>query len=304
MDEKRHEYTREQLKKLQETNLSMAVLFFRFCKENHLTAYLCGGGCIGAIRHKGFIPWDDDLDFFMPREDYEIFLEKWKDYKSGGELALSVSDKESIDHNLFATLRHKKTTCIKPYQKNLDLVHGVPLDILPLDGYPDSKWQRKKQCFWALIYSLFCAQTVPENHGKLMAFGSRLLLGVFRGKKFRYRIWSLAKRKMTKYRIQDCKGITELCSGPGYMKNRYDKEWFSSYLEVPFENQVLPIPVGYDAYLRKVFGDYTKLPPKEKQQTPHDCIFVDLDTPYTAYKGIYYLTGKEREKEDGTDTGS
>ncbi|MCH5266440.1 MAG: LicD family protein [Lachnospiraceae bacterium] len=295
MEERRHEYTEEQLKQMQKTSLSMAVLFFRFCKENHLTAYLCGGGCIGSIRHKGFIPWDDDLDFFMPREDYEIFLEKWKEYEPGKELALSVSGEESVDHNLFATLRHRKTTCIKPYQKELDLVHGVPLDILPLDGYPDSRWQRRKQCLWALVYSLFCAQVIPENHGGLMAFGSRVLLGIFRGRKLRYRIWSLAKKNMTKYRIADCKGITELCSGPGYMKNWYDKEWFASYIQVPFEEETLPIPVGYDAYLRTVFGDYTKLPPEEQRRAPHDCIFVDLDTPYTAYRGIYYLTKETTE---------
>ena len=303
MEEKRHEYTKEQLKKLQQISLSMAVLFYKFCRENQLTAYLCGGGCIGALRHKGFIPWDDDLDFFMPREDYEIFIKKWKDYEPGQKLVLSVSDREYLDHNLFATLRNRETTSIRPYQKNLDLVHGVALDIIPLDGYPDSRLQRKLQCFWALIYSLFCAQVIPEKHGGLMALGSRLLLGVIRGKKLRYRIWALAKRHMTKYRIQDCKGITELCSGPGYMKNWYDKEWFASYTEVDFEDQRLPIPVGYDAYLRTAFGDYTKLPEKEQRRAHHDCVFVDLDTPYTAYRGIYYLTGKEKEDKDGTDTG-
>lgn len=289
MKEQLHQYTEKQLKDMQRISLEMATVFFRFCREHDLTAYFCGGGCIGSIRHGGFVPWDDDLDFFMPREDYEIFLEKWNDYEPGKDLALSVSSEDYIDHNLFATLRHRKTTYIKPYQKDLDIVHGVPLDILPLDGYPDSKWQRKKQCMWALIYSLFCAQTVPENHGWLMAFGSRLLLGIFRSRKMRYRIWSRAKKNMTKYRIQDCKGITELCSGPGYMKNWYDKEWFASYTEVPFEDRTMPIPAGYDAYLRTVFGDYMELPPEEKRVAPHDCVYLDLDTPYTEYRGIYYL---------------
>ena len=292
MSEQLHRYTREQLKGMQKINLEMATVFFDFCRENQLTAYLCGGGCIGSKRHGGFIPWDDDLDFFMPREDYEIFLKKWEDYEPGKDLALSVSSENYVDYNLFATLRHRNTTYIKPYQKELDIVHGVQLDILPLDGYPDSKGARKCQCFWALLYSLFCAQTVPENHGGLMAWGSRILLHLFRGRKLRYRIWSFAKKKMTKYPISDCSGITELCSGPGYMKNRYEKEWFSSYIEVPFEDRTMPIPVGYDAYLRKVFGDYEKLPPKDMQKAHHDCVFLDLEKPYTAYRGIYYLCGK------------
>ena len=297
MEKRAHEYTDEQLKQMQEISLSMAVLFFRFCKENHLTAYLCGGGCIDSVRHGGFIPWDDDLDFFMPREDYEVFVKKWKDYEPGRDLALSVSDAEFTDRNLFATLRHRKTTCIKPYQADLDMVHGAQLDILPLDGYPDSGWQRKKQCFWALVYSLFCAQVVPEHHGGLMALGSRILLGIFRGQKIRYRIWAAAKRKMTKYRIADCRGITELCSGPGYMRNWYDKEWFASYVEVPFEGEILPVPAGYDQYLRTAFGDYRKLPPREERRAPHDCLFVDLDTPYTAYRGVYYMTDGEGQCE-------
>ncbi len=289
MSEELHKYTEEQLKGMQQTNLEMATVFFDFCKENHLTTYLCGGGCIGSRRHGGFIPWDDDLDFFMPREDYEKFIRLWQSYEPGKELALSVQSEDYIDHNLFATLRNRNTTYIKPYQKDLDIVHGVQLDILPLDGYPDSKWQRRFQCMWALIYSLFCAQTVPEKHGGLMAAGSKVLLGIFRGKKIRYKIWSLAKKKMTKYKIADCKGITELCSGPGYMKNWHDKRWFADYIEVPFEDRVMPIPVGYDSYLRTTFGDYTQLPPEDDRVAHHDCVYLDLNRPYTDYKGIYYM---------------
>jgi lipopolysaccharide cholinephosphotransferase len=286
MEKKLHNYTEEQLQKMQRINLEMATIFFEFCKEHNLTAYLCGGGCIGSIRHKGFVPWDDDLDFFMPREDYEYFVAHWDEYEPGQDLALSVQDENHIDRNLFATLRHRRTTYIKPYQKDLDIVHGVPLDILPLDGYPDSRWKRKLQCLWALIYSLFCAQTVPENHGGVMALGSRILLALFRGKKIRYKIWSFAKRKMTKYRIADCQSITELCSGPGYMKNRYDRAWFEKYIEVPFADRTMPIPVGYDQYLRTVFGDYMQMPPEEDRVAHHDFLYLDLDRPYTSCREV------------------
>ncbi|MBQ9625538.1 MAG: LicD family protein, partial [Clostridia bacterium] len=245
-----HSYTEKELKQIQLISLEMATEFWDFCKHNNLTAYLCGGGCIGAIRHKGFIPWDDDLDFFMPRDDYEFFIAHWNECESSKDLALVLSNESVVDHNLFATLRNKNTTMIRENQADADIVHGVALDIIPLDGFPNSKLQRKIQVVNALIYSLFCAQVIPEKHGGIMALGSRILLGVFKNKKTRYKIWKNAEQKMTKHKIYDCRGITELCTGPKYMRNWYDKKWFETYIEMPFEDKLLPIPIGYDKYLK------------------------------------------------------
>lgn len=279
MSDTTSEYTKEELEGLHRISLQMAKVFVEFCRENNLTCYFCGGGCIGAIRHKGFIPWDDDLDFFMPREDYEVFVKKWNSYEPGKRYVLSDTTMDYIDRNNFATLRDSETTQIKPYQKDLRIAHGVALDVIPLDGYPEGKWKRKIQCMWALIYQLFRAQTVPEKHGGLMAAGSRFLLSVFRGKKIRYKIWNLAKKRMTKYPISECNYITELCSGPFYMKKKYKKEWFEKAVFVPFEEENMPIPVGYDGYLKEAFGDYMALPPKEKQKAHHDCVLLDLNRP-------------------------
>lgn len=279
--------TKEELRALQQKSLEMAVYFRDFCKENDLLCYFCGGCCIGALRHQGFIPWDDDADFFMPREDYERMLRLWPE-KADRRYVLVNAGPEMTDRNLFATIRDRETTVIKPYQQDLDICHGLAMDILPLDGYPDSTFRRKKQVFWALLYSLFRAQTIPEKHGGLMAFGSKVLLGAVRGKKLRYKIWRTAERHMTRYKIAECTGITELCSGPGYMRNRYPKELFASAVYKDFEGELMPLPVGYDQYLRIVFGDYMQLPPPEKQVAHHDAVFYDLETGYEAYKGKYY----------------
>lgn len=294
---KTHVYTDRELAGVQRISLEMAGVFWDFCKEYELTAYLCGGGCIGALRTGGFIPWDDDLDFFMPRRDYERFLRLWPDYKPGRDYVLSNSDENYTDRNLFATLRNRKTTSIRPYQQDLDVVHGVALDILPLDGYPDDPKKRRRQVRQAYIYSLFRAGTIPEKHGALMKWGSRILLGIVRGQKLRYRIWSRAEKKMTKYHIRSCNGITELCSGPGYMKNWYDKVWFHTYREVPFADRMLPIPIGAEDYLIQAFGDYTVMPPEEERVAHHDLVFLDLETSYQEYRGKYYLKKKEPRKK-------
>ena len=272
---------------LQAKCLEMAEYFVQFCKENDLLCYLCGGGAIGTLRHKGFIPWDDDLDFFMPREDYEKLAKLWPQ-KADSRYQLSKSNENYIDRNLFITIRDTQTTCIKPYQQDLDIPHGLALDVLPLDYYPANGLSRKKQVIAALVYSLFCAQTIPEKHGGIMKWGSQALLALVPSKKLRYKIWKKAEAEMTKYTKEESDGITELCSGPYYMKKKYPISSFEAALWLPFEETELPIPIGYDDYLKTAFGDYMTPPPVEKQVAHHDAVLVDLEKSYTHYKGEYY----------------
>ena len=272
---------------LQEKCLEMAEYFVQFCKENDLLCYLCGGGAIGTLRHKGCIPWDDDLDFFMPRKDYEKLAQLWPQ-NADSRYQLSKSNENYIDRNLFITIRDTQTTCIKPYQQDLDLPHGLALDVLPLDYYPANGLSRKKQVIAALVYSLFCAQTIPEKHGGVMKWGSQALLALVPFKKLRYKIWKKAEAEMTKYTKEESDGITELCSGLYYMKKKYPISSFEDALWFPFEETELPIPVGYDAYLKTAFGDYMTPPPVEKQVAHHDAVLIDLEKSYTHYKGEYY----------------
>lgn len=282
------EISAEQTRKMQLKGLEMALYFDRFCTEHGLTYFLCGGCCIGSIRNQGFIPWDDDVDVFMPRSDYEKLKRLWRNTP---EYSIQYTTKEFLTQNQFLTICANRTTFIKTYQKDLDINHGLVLDVLPLDGCPRG-WRRKTQKLWALLYSLFIVGKAPENHGKVVCWGGKVLLGIVRPRVWRYAAWRFCERKMTQYPIEQCEYITELCSGPHYMQNEYPKEYFAKAVRVSFEGYELPIPVGYDGYLRMAFGDYMQLPPKEKQVCHHEFEFMDMDNSYKNYRGVYYLTGQ------------
>lgn len=277
------------LAKVQHATLKIAQEFVDFCQAHELLCYFCGGGAIGAVREHGFVPWDDDLDFFMPRADYQRLIKLWPTGPKQ-RFVLEVANRHFVNHNNFATVRDRETTFIKTYQKDLDVVHGIAIDVFPLDVAATGAFGHEIQRSWAMIYALFSEQVVPETHGGIISLGSRFLLSIFRGKGIRYRIWRFAEKQMTRYDGKDTGLVTELCVGPKYMGNRYPASAFKSAVMLPFENTQMPLPVGYDAYLSQVFGDYMQRPPEALQKPHHDAVFIDPDHSYTRYKGRYYLT--------------
>ena len=274
----------EILKKLQQKGLGILRYFKAFCDENNLTFYLCGGCCIGTLRHGGFIPWDDDVDVFMPRSDYERLYELWPQRADTSKFSCLRTTSDEFSGNIFTTIIDNNTTLVKPYQEGMDIPHGVVMDVFPLDGCPSSKLKRKAQMLWAMIYSLYCAQIPPTNHGKIVNILGKLLLGVVPGKKARFSISKFAERQMSKYPIRECEKVTELCAGPHYMKNEYPVSAFGEPVYKNFEGFSMPIPTEFDKYLKMAFGDYMALPPENQRAPHHDIIFLDLENGYKAYK--------------------
>lgn len=278
-NQKLYEFTPETLRKLQLKELDTLVYFKEFCDKNNLLFYLCGGCCIGSLRTGGFIPWDDDIDILMPRDDYEKLYKLWDNDKHE-RFKLLRTDEKIFTGNIFTTIVDTETTCVKANQAHLDIPFGIMMDIFPIDGCPKGKFKRTMQKLNAMIYSLFLAQIVPENHGGIMALGSKFLLSIVKSPKAREKKWRNAERRMSKYKIADCEYITELCEGVHSMQPEYPKEWFASAVYREFEGLQMPIPVGYDPYLKKAFGDYMKLPPEDKQKPHHDMILVDTERSY------------------------
>ncbi len=275
-DEKTIILNSEQLRKLQLKSLEIFKYFKKFCDEHGLLCYFCGGCCIGAIRHGGFIPWDDDIDVFMPREDYDKLPELWAKYADVNKYSCERTNEKDFMGNIMTSIVDKETTVIRPWQEGKDGHKGVMIDVIPLDGCAPNGLKRKIQKFWAMIFSLYCSKMAPVNHGKLIHVIGKIMLCLVPGDKLKYKLWKFAEKQMTKYKISDSKFITELCSGPHYMQNEYPKELFESAVYKDFEGEKMPLPVGYDEYLKIAFGDYMKLPPKEKQVPHHDIVYMDL----------------------------
>lgn len=281
MSDKLLKLNREQLRSLQLCELEALEYFDNFCRSHGLTYYLCGGCLIGAVRHKGFIPWDDDTDVLMPRPDYERFIELYrKENPSERFVLVDDNDPESFSGNIFAVLMDTDHTMIKEYQQDMDIPHGIPLDIFPIDGLADGKLARYTQYFWTMVYSLFRSQIVPVNQGGLLKLGSRLLLGIFRSRKLRYKIWRFAQKRISRYCFFESENVAELCAGFYFMKKVYPRELiYSGTAEVEFEGKKFLAMKGYDEYLKIPFGNYMELPPEEERVPHHDIVHLELNSP-------------------------
>lgn len=280
--------TNNELRKLQQKNIEILLKFKEFCDENNLLFYFCGGCCIGTLRHGGFIPWDDDIDVFMPRKDYEKLAKLWKTSKYADRYEFCRNDEKTFYRSLLTSISDSQTTFIKERQDDLDISHGVRLEILPLDGCPSSKIKRKMQIVWALIYQIYSNQEEPTSKGRVFEIIGKIMLAIVPGWKLRCKIWKFAEKMMSKYPIEECEYITELCARYQYMVNEYPKECFEAAVYKNFEGYMMPIPKGYDTYLKMAFGDYMEMPPKDKQIPKHDAVYIDLENSYRRYKGKYY----------------
>ena len=229
------ELTPELLRELQLKQLDMMVYFRDFCEKNNLTFWLIGGGLIGALREGGFVPWDDDVDVMLPREDYEKLPVLWREQHADGRFRLLKTDDEMFTGNIFITITDTNYTMVKTNQTDINIPHGLVLDVFPLDVAPDGKFARRRQLVWTMLYSLFLAQVVPENHGGILGFGSRVLLGVFRGDKIRRKIWRCCEKHMKQYKLSENQNVTELCSGPYWMRFLYPKRIYEGVDYVTFE---------------------------------------------------------------------
>jgi lipopolysaccharide cholinephosphotransferase len=277
---------------IQKKMLEILVYFSEFCKENNLKYALCGGSALGAVRHGGFIPWDDDVDVFMLREDYEKLQELWEKNADTSRYSCVRSDDTINIHHSATEIKDNNTTFINRHSVNCDHHHGLMIDVMPLDGVPASRWQRLWQMVASMAFCCFNFQRLPDHKSKLTYYATKLALGLVRSPKLRYKIWKGAERYMARFGTENCDQVASFGEGTAIMRMRFPTEWFREPVAMDFEGYPMSVPADVDSYLRISFGDYMQLPPEEDQVARHNAVFIDLNNSYTKYKGIHYCVEK------------
>ena len=277
---------------IQNKMLEILIYFRDFCEANDLKFTLCGGTCLGAVRHGGFIPWDDDVDVFMLREDYEKLQGLWEKNADTSRYSCVRSNETINIHHSATEIKDNNTTFINRHSVESDINHGLMIDVIPIDGIPEAGWRKTLQMIDAMIYCCFNFQRLPEHKGKLTYLATKVMLGIFRGSKIRYKIWKSAEKRISGYGTVNCGTVASFGEGTSIMQMRFPTQWFRDVEYMDFEGHRMPVPADVDKYLKISFGDYMQLPPEEERVARHNAVFIDLDNSYTKYKGIYYCVDK------------
>lgn len=272
------------LKRLQAVELEILKDFIEICRKHGLTYFATGGTAIGALRHHGFIPWDDDVDVCMLRKDYDRFLEV-APQEMGDKYIFMTTDTEKNYPLMFGKMVKRGTRFVEDAYQQANYPLGIYIDIFPYDQTPEDealrrKWQKKtwkiaRMHVLALIPNPRLPDGMPGWMRLLAEAGCRALHGLFR-------LFGVTPDKTAKMYLDWARNCPEQDSDL-YIDYSYltgenlmirTKESFPT-IEVPFEDTTVSLVRNYDAFLRPEYGDYMQ-PPPEGQRHDHFARFIDF----------------------------
>lgn len=268
--------TERELKQLKETMLNCYKDVAKVCQENNINIMLGGGSVLGAVRHKGYIPWDDDFDVLMPRSDFEHFKAIFNE-KLGDKYILNAPNFEGIPTNRFPKILIKGTKYVELGEELKDDTNKIKIDIFILENIPQNKFVRAIKGLYctALMYIAGQVGTYEARNSSLFRFMSQtskgksiLLRRIIIGKLFSflpYSMWCNMIDRACQYRHD-----TDLLGIPSGRKHYFGevnkKNTYLPATQGTFEGLKVNLPKQYDCYLTKLYGNYMEIPPLEKRE--------------------------------------
>jgi len=268
----------EKMKKVWAVELNLLEQFDKLCRENNLQYFVDSGTLLGAVRHQGFIPWDDDIDVVMFRDDYEKLKIIAKDAVSSPYFYQNSYNDLMIW--AFSKLRDSRTTAIEFPDFPQEFHQGIFIDIFPLDDVPDG--ERMKPVIGRMQREIWMSVVDPEglkkliDQGQSMAMGAEVLMELLK-MQVRERLDVFEQFNLSQFGKS-----SEVCFITDYFLEipSVKREWYSEVVYLPFENMMVPAPAEYEKYLKCRYGDY--MAPVQAPNM-HEGIFLDPETQYTKY---------------------
>ena len=257
-------------------HLELMDEYVKICDKHNLKYYLYGGTLLGAVRHKGFIPWDDDVDIVMHRDDYEKFGELCKAELDTNRYFYQTCFTDDWYPKLFAKIRMNHTSVREMVWDDFKLHKGVYIDILPLYNFPKSRWHGKRLMKRFQWLNTICN---TEHTGSLNPI-RRFLFKLYKKmpREYNYKCRNRFLDKLKKYSDSN-----QVCSFGShyrpYLRHVMKRSWFSGDQYMEFEGRQYRVPIGWDAYLLHLYGEtYMTLPLEDKRQAEFNFYEVEFDT--------------------------
>lgn len=265
------------LRRLQLTQLEILKRIDGICRKHGISYSLFGGTLLGAVRHEGFIPWDDDLDICMSRSEYERFLRAWEEERPAGYI-LQNKDNTPAFTQSFTKIR-KEHTCFLQYDWERGRYHtGIFIDIFPIDRTPTGRLGRLLFQWDALTHQLFTREFVPPKGSTLQKTVSRVLLTLItprRREAYRMRKLNRIKRNEGQSELPRA-GIYTLDSIRRVLPN----DFLDRFILLRFEDSSFLCSAKWNEYLTATYGDYMSLPPEDERTWTHHPIILDFERNY------------------------
>lgn len=270
----------DNIKELQKKILEIMEYFDLFCKENEITYYLMGGSALGAMRHQGFIPWDDDLDVFMTYDNYQKFLQACKTKLDTQRFYFQMENTEEFPM-LFSKIRMNGTTFIEEGTKDRNMHKGIFVDIMCLNNASSNSVVRFIQYMAARVVS-----TKALTRNGYYTNSKLKKMALFVAKYFiTDRMFDKLLKFVRSFNSKDYEVVGHFFGRAKFKNTSFSKSYLGRPRYVQFDGMMLPVPENVEAYLRVRFGDdYMKMPDEAtKSKYPIHAVYVNLNQDYSIY---------------------